>query len=213
MPLKVNEIFFSIQGESSFAGRACVFVRLTGCNLRCSYCDTEYAYEEGTWLEIHEIIDRVAVFGCPLVEITGGEPLLQEQTPQLAAALLDQGYTVLLETNNSVDIGAIDARCIRIIDIKCPSSTESAKNRTENIEKLTRQDQVKFVIGNRDDYQYAKGMLATGLADQVDTILFSPVFGKIEPETLATWIIEDRLHVRLQLQLHKLIWAPGRRGV
>ena len=215
MPLKINEIFFSIQGESSYAGRPCAFVRLTGCNLRCIYCDTQYAYEEGTWLEIPEIVRHVSLFNCRLVEITGGEPLLQEQTPELIRTLLNQAFTVLLETNGSRDIGAVDERCIRILDIKCPSSGESEKNRLENLDVLTPNDELKFVIGGREDYEYAKFILSTFLPGRshLKPPLLSPVSGKIDTQTLAQWILQDRLDVRLQLQLHKLIWNPERRGV
>ena len=215
MPLKINEIFFSIQGESSYAGRPCAFVRLTGCNLRCIYCDTQYAYEEGTWLEILEIVRQVSLFNCRLVEITGGEPLLQEQTPELIRTLLNQAFTVLLETNGSRDIGAVDERCIRILDIKCPSSGESEKNRLENLDVLTPNDELKFVIGSRQDYEYANFILSTFLPDRshLKPPLLSPVSGKIDTQTLAQWILQDRLDVRLQLQLHKLIWGPEQRGV
>ena len=215
MPLKVNEIFYSIQGESSHAGRPCAFVRLTGCNLRCAYCDTQYAYNDGTCLEIPEILRQVSQFNCRLVEITGGEPLIQEQTPELIATLLNRDFTVLLETNGSQDISAVDERCIRILDIKCPSSGESEKNRLENLKILTPLDEIKFVIGSREDYEYANFILATDLPhrDRMKPPLFSSVFGKIDPQTLAQWILQDRLDVRLQLQLHKLIWGPERRGV
>jgi 7-carboxy-7-deazaguanine synthase len=215
LPLKVNEIFFSIQGESSYAGRPCAFIRLTGCNLRCIYCDTQYAYEEGTLLEIPEIVRQVSLFNCRLVEITGGEPLLQEQTPELIRMLLDQDFTVLLETNGSQDIGVVDERCIRILDIKCPSSGESEKNRLENLDVLTPNDELKFVIGSRQDYEYAKFILSTFFPDRshLKPPLLSPVFGKMDTQTLAQWILQDRLDVRLQLQMHKLIWDPERRGV
>jgi 7-carboxy-7-deazaguanine synthase len=215
LPLKVNEIFYSIQGESSFAGRPCVFVRLTGCNLRCSYCDTQYAYEEGALLDLQEIMLRVASFNCRLVEITGGEPLLQRQTPELVAALLDQAFTVLLETNGSLDIGVIDDRCVRIMDVKCPSSGESGKNRLENLDLLTSRDELKFVLGDREDYDYAKRILATCIPhrDKINTPLFSVAYGMLDARTLAGWIRDDRLDVRLQIQLHKLIWDPRQRGV
>jgi 7-carboxy-7-deazaguanine synthase len=215
LPLKVNEIFFSIQGESSYAGRPCAFVRLTGCNLRCIYCDTQYAYEDGTWLEIPEILRQVSLFNCRLVEITGGEPLLQEQTPELIATLLDQAFTVLLETNGSRDIGVVDERCIRIMDIKCPSSGESKKNHLKNLKKMTPHDEIKFVIGSREDYEYAKFILSTCLPhrNHLKPPLLSPVFGKIDTQMLAQWILQDRLDVRLQIQLHKLIWGPEQRGV
>lgn len=215
MPLKVNEIFYSIQGESSWAGRPCVFVRLTGCNLRCAYCDTQYAYEEGNWLDIPEIMRQVASFNCRLVEITGGEPLMQEQTPELIRTLLNQTFTVMLETNGSQDIGAVDERCVRIIDIKCPSSGESEKNCLENLKIMAPHDEIKFVIGSREDYEYAKFILSTRLPHRsnLKTPLLSPVFGKIDLQTLAQWILQDRLDIRLQIQLHKIIWGPEQRGV
>ena len=215
MPLQVNEIFFSIQGESSHAGRPCAFIRLTGCNLRCSYCDTTYAYDEGSWLEIPEIERQIRLFDCRLVEITGGEPLLQAQTPELIRTLLDRQYTVLLETNGSREIGGVDERCIRIVDVKCPSSGESEKNRLENLDIITPNDEVKFVVGNREDYDYAKAVMSTRLAGRNDLKppLLSPVFGRLNPESLARWILEDHLDVRLQIQLHKVIWGAEKRGV
>lgn len=215
MALKVNEIFYSIQGESSYAGYPCAFVRLTGCNLKCSYCDTRYAYHEGEELEIEEILKRIKPFRCPLIEVTGGEPLLQEETPLLILRLLDEGYTVLIETNGSRDISRVDRRCIRIIDIKCPSSGEAEQNDIENFDRLIASDELKFVIGNRTDYEYAKDILdqLNKKAVQVLHIHFSPIFGQITPETLVDWILCDHLSVRLNLQLHKFIWNPDRRGV
>jgi 7-carboxy-7-deazaguanine synthase len=214
MTLKVNETFYSIQGESSYAGRPCVFVRLSGCNLRCSYCDTQYAYEEGEELEIGEIIDRVASFHCPLVEVTGGEPLMQEETPALIRSLLDEGYEVLLETNGSQDISQVDGRCVRIVDMKCPSSGEDERNDLKNIEKLTDKDEIKFVIGDRKDYEYARKMLDLLGSNPLRVLVhFSPVFGKLDPKILSEWIMEDHLDVRLHLQLHKVIWGPEQRGV
>ncbi len=215
MPLKVNEIFLSIQGESSHAGRPCAFIRLAGCNLRCSYCDTRYAYEEGSLRELSAIERQISAFGCRLVEITGGEPLIQTGTPELTRALLDQGYRVLMETNGSLDIGVIDARCTRIVDVKCPSSGESGKNRLENLAIITPNDEVKFVIGDRSDFDYAKGVISRHLScrEGLNPPLISPVWGRIEQERLARWIIEDHLDVRLQIQLHKVIWGPERRGV
>lgn len=214
MSLKVNEVFYSIQGESSYAGRPCIFVRLTGCNLRCSYCDTTYAYSEGIELSISEVIRKVASYKCPLVEITGGEPLVQEETPALISQLLGEGYSVLLETNGSQDIDQTDARCTRIVDIKCPSSGESSSNDFRNLRKLTDNDELKFVIGNREDYEYAKEVLVKGSAPlNTKQIHFSPIFGRIQPAALAEWILEDHLGVRLHLQLHKIIWSPDRRGV
>jgi 7-carboxy-7-deazaguanine synthase len=215
MALKVNEIFYSIQGESSYAGRPCVFVRLTGCNLRCSYCDTRYAYEEGEDLEIEAIISRVRSYRCPLVEVTGGEPLMQAEASILISRLLDEGYEVLLETNGSHDIGRIDHRCVRIVDIKCPSSGQAEHNDLENLARLTEKDELKFVIETREDYEYAKRTLelVKGKQPVAHRVHFSPVFGKLAPESLAGWILEDRLEARLHLQLHKIIWPPDRRGV
>ena len=207
MTLRVNEVFYSIQGESSYAGRPCVFVRLTGCNLRCSYCDTKYAYEEGIELEIGEIIDRVAFYQCPLVEVTGGEPLMQKETPALIRRFLDEGYEVLLETNGSQDISQVDGRCVKIVDIKCPSSGEADKNDFENLNRLSDKDEIKFVISDREDYEYAKKMLDLLGSNPltVKALHFSPVFGKLDPKTLAEWILEDNMDVRLHLQLHKYI--------
>lgn len=215
MTLKVNEIFHSIQGESTFAGHRCIFVRLTGCNLRCSYCDTQYAYDEGEELEIDDILDRIASYQCSLVEITGGEPLIQQETPNLVNRLLAGGYSVLMETNGSQDISQVDARCVKIVDIKCPSSGESEQNDLENLNRLTDHDEVKFVIADREDYKFAKEILesrSSGFCRKCP-VHFSPVFGQIEPKTLADWILEDSLNVRLQLQLHKVIWPSDQRGV
>jgi len=215
VPLKVNEIFYSIQGESSYAGRPCVFVRLTGCNLRCSYCDTQYAYDEGEVMEMGDIVDRVARFQSPLVEVTGGEPLIQEDTPILIHQLLEGGYEVLMETNGSQDISKVDNRCVRIVDIKCPSSGEMKRNNLENLRRLNEKDEIKFVIGGREDYEYAKSILASVNPNAIrpKSVHFSPVFGRMQPRTLAEWILNDHLDVRLQLQLHKIIWDPDQRGV
>lgn len=207
--MKVNEIFKSIQGESSFQGLPCVFVRLTGCNLRCSWCDTTYAYEEGKEISIDDIIQKIESYHTPLVEITGGEPLLQEEVYPLTQRLLDLGYKVLIETNGSLDIGRLDKRIIKILDIKCPGSGETDKIRWENLDKLSPSDEVKFVLTGREDYQWAKGIIERyRLADKV-TVLLSVVYGELEPRDLARWILEDNLNVRLQLQLHKYIWGPS----
>ena len=213
--LKVNEIFYSIQGESSYAGRPCVFVRLTGCNLRCSYCDTRYAYEEGGDLEMGEIIDMVTSHRCGLVEITGGEPLMQKDTPLLIRRLLDLGFEVLLETNGSMDIGIVDDRCVKILDIKCPSSGETKRNYLENLKRLQPKDEIKFAIGDRDDYDYAKKILSfmDRANGNIKPPLFSPVHGKMNPGLMAQWILADHLDVRMQIQLHKVIWGPETRGV
>lgn len=215
MALTVNEIFYSIQGESTYSGKPCVFIRLAGCNLRCSYCDTQYAYHDGEKLNIREIINKVALYGCPLVEVTGGEPLLQEETPYLISQLLGKGYKVLIETNGSQDISQVDSRCVRIVDIKCPSSGEKEKNFLANLNKLTDEDELKFVIGDREDYEYAKDILnlfGHGSSGKI-AVHFSPSFGRMDPKELAGWILDDRLNVRLHLQLHKYIWTPGQRGV
>jgi 7-carboxy-7-deazaguanine synthase len=211
--LSVSEIFYSIQGESSFSGYPCVFVRLAGCNLRCTYCDTRYAYEEkGTAMSAEQIVDRIQTHRCNLVEVTGGEPLLQEETPTLAEALLQNEFSVLVETNGTQDIGRLPKDVIRIMDIKCPGSGETQKMDWNNIQKLRYNDEVKFVIGDQDDYRWAKDVVQKRrLGDKV-SILFSPVHGKLDPADMADWILEDRLRVRFQLQLHKILWPSEERG-
>lgn len=215
MALKVNEIFYSIQGESSFAGRPCVFIRLTGCNLRCSYCDTQYAYDDGKKMSINEIMERVASYQCPLVEVTGGEPLIQKATPSLIWSLLEKGYEVLLETNGTQGMDQIDDRCVKIIDIKCPSSGESEMACLENLSKINDRDEMKFVIADRQDYEYSKKVMDNicSRSPRMNPVHFSPVFGNMDPKVLAKWILEDHLPVRLHLQLQKIIWGPSRRGV
>jgi len=212
MTLKVNEIFYSIQGESSYTGQPCVFIRLTRCNLRCSYCDTQHAYYEGEEMEIGEIVDRVVSYKCPLVEVTGGEPLNQKETPVLIRRLLEEGFEVLMETNGTQDISQVDDRCVKIVDIKCPSSGEDEKNDLENLTRLAGKDEIKFVIGSREDYEYAKKILNLNPL-RMNAIHFSPVFGEMNPKILAKWILEDRLEVRLHLQIHKIIWNPEQKGV
>lgn len=214
MTLQVNEIFYSIQGESLHAGRPCVFVRLSGCNLRCSYCDTTYAYEEGRACAIEEIIESVRRFNCNLVEITGGEPLLQSETTVLIKTLLNGGFSVLLETNGSFDIGVTDPRCVRIMDIKCPSSGESGSFRDINLMRLTRQDQIKFVLADRGDFDFAvKTLDLIPMTIPRDHILFSAVHGRLSLSLLAEWILSAHLPVRLHLQQHKIIWPDVARGV
>jgi 7-carboxy-7-deazaguanine synthase len=215
LSLTVNEVFYSLQGESSYAGRPCVFIRLTGCNLRCSYCDTRYAYEEGTEMELDLIMDQVSSYRCPLVEITGGEPLIQTETPALIRRLLERNFKVLLETNGSQNIQRVDDRCIKIVDMKCPSSGMEARNDLENLKKLGSGDELKFVIGNRIDFGYAKGVLNEyrKFFSAMNPVHFSPVFGELEPRLLAQWILEEHLEVRLQLPLHKILWDPNQRGV
>ena len=214
MRLSVSEIFYSLQGESLYAGLPCAFVRLAGCNLRCRYCDTTYAYAGGATMEIPDIINKVESFNCQLIEVTGGEPLLQKNTPALVSNLLDRGHTVLIETNGTLDIQAIDPRCIRIVDIKCPGSGESAKTRFSNFEQLSPKDQVKFVITDRADYEYARNLLSDKWQNQPPvSVLFSPAFGMLDPAVLAEWILDGHLPVRLQLQLHKILWPTAERGV
>lgn len=205
--LKVNEIFYSIQGESLYAGRPCAFVRLSGCNLRCAYCDTQYAYHDGTNLAIAEIIEAVQAYACPLVEVTGGEPLLQAGTPELIDQLLDLGMTVLLETNGSLDIRPVPAACIKIVDIKCPSSKEHEKNKVDNLDFLRPDDQVKFVIANRKDYLFAKDMAGRITTISPGNVLFSPAADLLAPDLLAEWMLADKLPYRLHLQLHKILWG------
>jgi len=213
MALIINEIFYSIQGESIHSGRPCIFVRLAGCNLRCSYCDTSYAYEEGVKMEIGEILEQISAYQCRLVEITGGEPLLQPNTPMLIQKLLEDGYEVLMETNGSFDISRVDRRCMIILDIKCPSSGENDKNDLKNLNRLSLNDQVKFVIGSREDYKYAKEIITSIPAEfPLDRVLLSPVSGKMLPALLARWMLKDKLGVRLHLQLHKIIWPEASRG-
>ncbi len=213
--LRVNEIFYSIQGESTFAGFPCIFIRLTGCNLRCTYCDTKYAYEEGDDIPLDRILATVKGFDCNLIEVTGGEPLIQDETPDLIAALIKKGYTVLLETNGSQDISTVDTRCARIIDIKCPSSGMDNNNYWENLDYITPNDQLKFVIAHRQDYLYAKKVLDKPSIKRRKKLLinFSPVFNKIDLKDLAKWILADNLPVRLQIQLHKYIWGEHTKGV
>lgn len=214
MTLIVNEIFYSIQGESLNSGRPCVFIRLTGCNLRCSYCDTRYAYEEGCEMKIGAIINQVSAFHCPLVELTGGEPLVQEKTPALIDALISKNFEVMMETNGTLDIDRVNNKCIRVVDIKCPSSGETSNNNHRNIEKLTKRDQLKFVIGNHEDYMYAKDIVSSECNTiKPDHILFSPVCDIMQPDILAGWILKDHLDVRFHLQLHRIIWPDISRGV
>jgi 7-carboxy-7-deazaguanine synthase len=210
--LEVSEIFPSIQGESTYAGLPCVFVRLAGCNLDCSYCDTPYARGRGERLTREAVLEQVAAYRCRLVEITGGEPLLQEETPALVSALLDRKLEVLVETNGSLDISVLDPRAVRIMDLKCPSSGETGKMLWENPVHLTPRDQVKFVVADREDYLWAKGVVEKRLRAG-PAVLFSPAAGLLDPAELSGWILGDGLEVRLQLQLQKIIWPDRDRGV
>ncbi len=211
--MKVNEIYRSIQGESSYAGLPCVFVRLTYCNLRCSYCDTEYAFYEGRDCTVEQVLREVESFDCPLVELTGGEPLLQEEVFPLMDELVARGYTVLLETGGSLDVARVNSRVIKILDLKCPGSGESQRNLYANLAKLQSRDEVKFVIGDRADYLWARQALTEYRLTDRYSVLFSTVFEKLPPRQLAEWLLEDNLKVRLQLQMHKYIWGPEVRGV
>lgn len=211
--LKINEIFHSIQGESTYAGWPCAFVRLSWCNLRCDYCDTVYAYEEGKDMSIDQIMDTVNGYKVKLAEITGGEPLLQEQTPELARRLLENNYKVLVETSGSLDIDVLPAGCVRIVDFKTPSCGMADKNLWKNVAHLTDKDEVKFVVRTREDYDWAKERIVEhGLLD-ICPVSVSPVFGELKNRQLAEWILSDSLQVRLNLQIHKYIWEPSTRGV
>jgi 7-carboxy-7-deazaguanine synthase len=211
--LKVNEIFHSIQGESTRAGEPCVFVRLTGCNLRCVWCDTAYAFHEGSEMTVEQVVDRVAGYGCNLVEVTGGEPLLQADALPLMQALVDRGHAVLLETGGSLPLDRVPEGVRRIVDVKCPASGEAGRNRWENLEQLRPGDELKFVLADRGDYDWAAAQIRDrGLAGRFP-LLFSPVHDGLDPGELARWTLADRLPVRIQLQLHKLLWPAAQRGV
>jgi 7-carboxy-7-deazaguanine synthase len=214
MTLLVNELFYSIQGESTWSGLPCGFVRLSGCNLRCRYCDTQYAYEPGDPTQVGEILQQLNRINCSHVTITGGEPLLQKETPLLVSALLQNGFNISMETNGSQDIGIVDPGCVKIMDLKCPSSGMQAYNRMENLKLLGPQDQVKFVIANQEDYQFAL-MMARQLAShlQAGNILFSPVHRLLPATDLAQWMLHDHVRARLQIQLHKYLWPDQERGV
>jgi 7-carboxy-7-deazaguanine synthase len=211
--LKITEIFTSIQGESTYSGLPCTFIRFTGCNLRCSYCDTKYAYEGGEEFTIFELLGRVKEERIALVEITGGEPLLQEGVYNLSEELINEGYTVLMETNGSMSIERLDRRLVKILDLKCPGSGMSEKMDFENLTFLEEKDQVKFVIGNREDYFWTKEIIGRYSLEKRAQVLLSPVTRKVAPKKLAEWILEDRLPVRFQLPLHKYIWGFNARGV
>ena len=211
--LKINEIFYSIQGESSWAGRPCVLVRLTGCQMRCRWCDSEYSFYEGRWRTLDEIREAVEGFDCRLVEVTGGEPLLQPGCLPLMTRLCDDGFEVLLETGGGVDIGEVDSRVCRIVDLKCPGSGEARNNRWENLDLLTARDELKFVIADETDYRWASDQLRERALAGRCPIHFTAVWGELEPAELAAWVLRDRLPVRLQLPVHKILWGGENRGV
>jgi 7-carboxy-7-deazaguanine synthase len=211
--MKLCEIFSSIQGESSFAGFPCTFIRLSGCNLRCSYCDTTYAYDEGEDVTLSELIDKVRSFGIGLVEITGGEPLLQDEVHTLIKMLLDEGYRLLIETNGSMNISGIDSRVSVVLDIKTPSSNMADRMIMDNLDLVGIKDDVKFVIGTQEDYRWVKEIVQKRSLTDKTNVLLSPAFGILDPSELAQWMIRDRINARLHLQLHKYIFGPNKRGV
>jgi len=212
--LTVNEIFYSIQGESTRAGRPCVFVRLTACDIRCSWCDTSYAFHEGSKRSLDDVLAQVERYDCPLVEITGGEPLLQDEVYPLMERLLARGCTVMLETGGHRPITRVPRDVVKIVDVKCPGSGEADKTDWRNLDALALHDEVKFVVKDRADYEFARDVIARyDLPSRCAAILLSPVHAVLDPRLLSEWMLADRLPARLQLQLHKLIWSPSTRGV
>ena len=213
MNIKINEIYYSIQGESSYVGKPCIFIRLTYCNLRCTYCDSEYTFYDGKDMSIDQIIEKIKQYPCNLVEVTGGEPLFQKNCIELLEKLIKLKYNVLLETSGSLTIKEVPNKVVNIIDFKCPSSNMKKKNYWDNINYLKSKDEVKFVIGDRKDYDWAKGKIKQFNIDKICNILMSPVYKKIESKTITKWILNDNLNVRFQIQLHKEIWEDEERGV
>lgn len=210
--LKINEIFYSLQGESAYAGRPCVFVRLAGCNLRCVYCDTKHAYEGGIEMNVEQVLRTVSKYECPLVLVTGGEPLMQPESLELMDKLLEHEYIVMLETNGSQDIRNVPEGVMVVIDMKCPGSGEMDKNMYSNIDYLGPTDNCKFVIGDRTDYEWAADVIFDYGINELCEVLMSPAHGRIAPDMLADWILKDRMPVRLQLQLHKVLWGAEVEG-
>ena len=213
MNLKINEIYFSVQGESSYSGLPCIFIRLTYCNLRCTYCDSEYSFYDGKKMKIDEILKEIKKYSCNLVEVTGGEPLLQKNCINLLNELIKNKYDVLLETSGSLSISDVPNKVINIIDFKCPSSKMDSKNMWDNINYLKKNDEIKFVIGDRIDYEWTKQKIEEYKLNQVCDLLISPVYGEIEPKEIVKWILEDNLKVRFQIQMHKEIWSADKKGV
>lgn len=211
--LKINEIFKSIQGESTYMGRACTFIRLTYCNLRCSYCDTEYSFHEGEDMSIQNIIKKIKPMKTKIVEVTGGEPMLQQNVIPLMEELLNNSYEVLLETCGAISLKDVPDGVKKIVDFKCPSSNMKDKNLWSILDELSKDDEIKFVIGDRNDYEWTKEKISKYNLDEKWTVLFSPVFNKLQLDELADWILNDNLNVRLQLQMHKYIWDPDMRAV
>lgn len=211
--LRINEIFHSVQGEGTHMGVRCTFVRLTGCHLRCTWCDTEYAFYEGGWMTLDQICEKVDEYAAPFVQVTGGEPLLQPAVYPLMQRLADK-YTVLLETAGANSIANVDSRVIRVMDLKCPGSGEVDRNHWPNIDLLTARDEIKFVIADRTDYEWARNAIYEhDLSNRCGAVFFSAVHDSLAPVTLTEWVLEDKLDVRVQMQLHKLIWSPQTRGV
>ena len=213
MALKINEIYYSVQGESTHVGRPCIFIRLTYCNLRCTYCDSEYAFYEGKDMEITHIMNEIKQWDCNLVEVTGGEPLFQDKCINLLNELVNSNYEVMLETGGSLSISDVPKKVIKIVDFKCPSSAMEKKNLWSIVEDLQPNDEVKFVIGNREDFDWAKDRITEYALDKICTLLFSPTFEKIDPQLMVEWILTENLPVRMQMQMHKMIWSPDKQGV
>ena len=211
--LKITEIYRSIQGESTWSGLPCTFVRLTGCNLRCSWCDTEYGFFGGKKMSIDDVFQEIEKLNCPLVELTGGEPLLQPKVALLADRLLDAGYQVLVETGGHMDIDIVSSRAVRIVDMKCPAIEMTDKNEYKNLERVTNQDEIKFVIQNKEDFIWAEALIKQYKLESKCTVILSPVFGVMAPLELTDLLLESGLNVRMQMQLHKLLWSPDKTGV
>lgn len=211
--LLVSELYRSLQGESTYAGRPCAFVRLTGCPLRCVWCDSTFAFQGGRRMTLEAILAEIGALGMPLVEVTGGEPLAQPNCPRLLRELCDAGYEVLLETSGALDVGPVDPRVIKIVDVKCPGSGEAGANRWENLALLAPHDELKFVLASRADYEWARGVIRERGLEGTRPLLLSTVFGALAPAELAAWILEDRLNVRMQLQLHKILWPGQTKGI
>ena len=213
MKLKINEIYYSIQGESSYTGLPCIFIRLTYCNLRCTYCDSEYTFHDGEDMTVNEIMAKIKQYKCNLVEVTGGEPLFQKGCIELLQKLIDSKYNVLLETSGSLSIENVPKKVINIIDFKCPSSNMKKKNYWENLEFIKEKDEIKFVIGDKEDYEWAKRKINEYNLTSKCMVLMSPVYKEIESKTIIKWILNDNLDVKFQIQLHKNIWENETRGV
>jgi 7-carboxy-7-deazaguanine synthase len=210
--LRITEIYYSIQGEGTKAGLPCIFIRLTGCNLRCTWCDTEYGYNGGSDMSHDDILSEIQQYNCSLVEITGGEPLMQEETPVLVDLLLEKEYTVMVETAGSLDISVLSENVIRIVDMKCPGSGMSDKNDYQNLQRLTDIDELKFVLADKKDFDWSCDLIKKHKLHNRE-VIFSPVYGDLNLTDLADWILKSNLNIRMQIQLHKYIWGPDKTGV